>query len=260
MPYESISTANWNQMLNTIYQTNVAPDMEAYAKALFSQLYILIPHEKAMLVQLADARGERLEGPSQLAAHAFDAIDHVAFPAFEQDPYLDVISTRMHPNAFRDSDVFPEERKINEGIYRSFYLPQGVHYVMRISLTDRDTVFGQVSLYRSKDMGDFSEFDIAYANLLAKHLSFKFASLLRQGSNPVVVEEESEVEKKLRDAYGLSHRECQIATMIAQGMSDQEIADALVISLSTVKKHVYNAYSKLDVNKRVQLVTKLSSL
>ncbi len=48
-------------------------------------------------------------------------------------------------------------------------------------------------------------------------------------------------------------REQEVVLLIVSGRDDREIADALCISLSTLRKHIYNAYKKLDVNNRVQL-------
>lgn len=52
---------------------------------------------------------------------------------------------------------------------------------------------------------------------------------------------------------GLTMREQEVVLLIVSGRDDHEIADALCISLSTLRKHIYNAYKKLDVNNRVQL-------
>jgi DNA-binding CsgD family transcriptional regulator len=54
-------------------------------------------------------------------------------------------------------------------------------------------------------------------------------------------------------AIRLSVRELEVARAAARGASNQEIADALFVSLSTVKKHLYNAMEKIDVRNRVEL-------
>ena len=46
----------------------------------------------------------------------------------------------------------------------------------------------------------------------------------------------------------------EILLLIAQGKSNQEIADELFISLKTVKTHVSNILSKLQVQDRTQAV------
>jgi DNA-binding NarL/FixJ family response regulator len=48
----------------------------------------------------------------------------------------------------------------------------------------------------------------------------------------------------------LSRRELEVVNLIAQGMSNQEIAHRLVITLATVKNHVHNILDKLDVRSR----------
>ena len=56
----------------------------------------------------------------------------------------------------------------------------------------------------------------------------------------------------------LTPREQEILELISQGMTNQEIADALVIELGTVKNHVHNILSKLHVNSRKDAALYLS--
>ncbi|GEK06940.1 response regulator [Schleiferilactobacillus harbinensis] len=50
----------------------------------------------------------------------------------------------------------------------------------------------------------------------------------------------------------LTNREMEVLTLIAQGRSNQEIADELFITLKTVKTHVSNILAKLQVEDRTQ--------
>jgi ATP/maltotriose-dependent transcriptional regulator MalT len=52
---------------------------------------------------------------------------------------------------------------------------------------------------------------------------------------------------------GLTAREREIAALIAQGKSNREIADELVISETTAERHVANILSKLAFNSRTQV-------
>jgi ATP/maltotriose-dependent transcriptional regulator MalT len=49
---------------------------------------------------------------------------------------------------------------------------------------------------------------------------------------------------------GLTHREAEVLHQLAQGKSNREIAEALVIANSTVERHVANILSKLQVRSR----------
>ena len=48
----------------------------------------------------------------------------------------------------------------------------------------------------------------------------------------------------------LSHREWQVLVLLAQGRSNPEIAQQLVISIHTVEKHLTHIYAKLKVKSR----------
>jgi ATP/maltotriose-dependent transcriptional regulator MalT len=54
----------------------------------------------------------------------------------------------------------------------------------------------------------------------------------------------------------LSEREVQVLRLIADGLSNAEIADKLVIAQGTVKRHINNIYGKLGVQSRTQAVAR----
>ncbi len=55
-------------------------------------------------------------------------------------------------------------------------------------------------------------------------------------------------------AAGLTHRELQVARLLALGHTDQEIADELVITRGTASLHVHHILGKLGLRSRVQVV------
>jgi LuxR family transcriptional regulator, maltose regulon positive regulatory protein len=58
----------------------------------------------------------------------------------------------------------------------------------------------------------------------------------------------------------LSNRELALLKLIAEDLSNQEIADKLFISLNTVKTHLKNIFLKLVVDSRIQAVNKAKEL
>ena len=58
----------------------------------------------------------------------------------------------------------------------------------------------------------------------------------------------------------MTKREVEILRLVAAGMRNREIADHLVISLSTVKRHIANAYGKLGVSHRTEAVVRANEL
>lgn len=66
------------------------------------------------------------------------------------------------------------------------------------------------------------------------------------------LEHRHEVEEEFRLFEELTSREKEVLLLIAQGRSNQEIADECFITLKTVKTHVSNILSKLQVEDRTQ--------
>ena len=66
--------------------------------------------------------------------------------------------------------------------------------------------------------------------------------------------------KSLVTQLELSSRELEILGLMAEGNSNQEIANWLFVSVSTVKTHNQNLFEKLDVKRRTQAVEKAKRL
>lgn len=59
---------------------------------------------------------------------------------------------------------------------------------------------------------------------------------------------------------GLSNRELEVLDLMSKGMSNQEIAEKLFVSLNTIKTHSSKIFEKLDVKRRTQAVEKAKRL
>lgn len=69
-----------------------------------------------------------------------------------------------------------------------------------------------------------------------------------------------EIDTKKIEDLGLSKREYEVLCKLAKGHSNKEIASLLFVSESTIKTHVSNVYTKLDVKRRTQAIQKAKAL
>lgn len=58
----------------------------------------------------------------------------------------------------------------------------------------------------------------------------------------------------------LTDRECEVLQKMAEGLSNQEIADSLFISVHTVKTHTSRIFEKLAVKRRTQAIVRAREL
>jgi LuxR family transcriptional regulator, maltose regulon positive regulatory protein len=90
-----------------------------------------------------------------------------------------------------------------------------------------------------------------------------------QGSSPDIPAGKSQEDRPAKGLYEdlyegiyetLSERELEILQLIGEGYSNQEIAEQLVVTLHTVKKHSSNIYGKLGVTSRTRAVAEARRL
>ena len=63
-----------------------------------------------------------------------------------------------------------------------------------------------------------------------------------------------EPDERRRDDLGITRRELEILGLVAEGMSNREIAGKLFVSENTVKTHCSRAFDKLGAKRRTQAV------
>jgi ATP/maltotriose-dependent transcriptional regulator MalT len=86
---------------------------------------------------------------------------------------------------------------------------------------------------------DFDERDRAVLTVLRPHLS--------------AIRERWEQRRRV---HGLTDREVEVVRLVKEGLTNQEIADRLVIATGTVRTHLENIFEKLGVHTRTAAVAR----
>lgn len=108
--------------------------------------------------------------------------------------------------------------------------------------------FGVLYLENSYIPGAFNPNQLEILKLLSAEIVYaqKLKSYLEVDSCPT-----SEIKED-----SLTERELEVLRLMADDLSNKEIAKKLFISVNTVKTHIKNIYEKLQVNRRIQAVQK----
>ena len=76
---------------------------------------------------------------------------------------------------------------------------------------------------------------------------------------PHLIAMRREHRRRLSDVPAVTQRQREILQLVAAGHSNRQIARALFVSEATVRKHLENAYERLDVSNRSAAVAKLAA-
>lgn len=157
----------------------------------------------------------------------------------------------------RDTDLFPDEERMQTNWYREIYAKQGIHYAMRCQLTRNKTLIGSIDLFRQINDVDFSDREVRIMETLSSHLSQKLSQLLDATSHGIP---SVSLRGELGSRYELTARECDVVLEIAGGSLDSEASEKLCITPSTLKKHVHNIYHKMGIRNRTQLYAAVQNI
>lgn len=94
---------------------------------------------------------------------------------------------------------------------------------------------------------------------LAKENEQEIAAVIQASAHNAEVSREQRIQKCCED-NGLTEREAQAITLLAQGMTRSAIAQKWVVSENTVKYHLRNAYKKLNIHNTRELNTLIDSI
>jgi ATP/maltotriose-dependent transcriptional regulator MalT len=114
-----------------------------------------------------------------------------------------------------------------------------------------------LSLAGSSDAADVQRAHAELTRLGATAVAHKVALRLRELGRPVP---RGARPKTRANPWGLTEREWEIARLLAQGLSNAEIADRLVVSPKTVGHHVSAVLAKLGVRRRAEVAAAMIEL
>ncbi|WP_269477315.1 helix-turn-helix transcriptional regulator [Hominibacterium faecale] len=229
-----------NEILLELYRMD---DLQALEKCFLTGIGALIPYHQSNFYGIDPKSSEPL-----IRDACFIDTDERLIPAFfdsyrPENNYLINLFNYSQSIVFVESDVLDEHARRNTDFYKQFLAPQGLLCSCGIILIENGCKIGAVSIFRKEAWNDFTEKEVFILELFKPHLTelvMKFVS--------------RQEERITRYSDRLTSREKEILELIVQGYSNEEIAEKLFITVSTTKKHVYNIFSKYDVNNRMSLI------
>lgn len=146
--------------------------------------------------------------------------------------------------AVRASDVFTRREQRRRELWASVERVTGTEDCVMLWLPAPDEAMFRRLSFGSERRGGIRDRDVLLLDLLAPHL----VQLYRRAAV-----------RRATAAWpgGLTAREREVLRLVAQGRTNREVARALWISPATVRRHLENAFEKLEVKTRAAAVARV---
>lgn len=168
--------------------------------------------------------------------------------------YHDPITLQMqrHRQAVRVTQVMPQAELRRTEFFNDFLYRDGLYWGINLYAWTGNDNIGDMRIWRERRRDNFTEAEVGLLDLVRPAFT---AAIRRCRQMPATVQPAP------GDGPGafavLGRREASVARLIAQGLSDKEIAQRLGISATTVRTHIRRMFDKLDVRNRTALAQRL---
>jgi DNA-binding CsgD family transcriptional regulator len=217
-------------LLRLIADAESAQSLDAYHSELLSALAVALPCELAVWNEFQIGGWE--EPLSRTEPR--DAISPALWSAFAshmlEHPLIRHYAAGDR-SAHRLSDATGARAFHRLGLYVEFFRPLTIEHQLTLGLAGAPGRLVGISLNRARR--DFSDEELLLAELLRPHLQAGELAVRRATARAA-----------------LTSREREVLDLVAGGATNAAVAEALVVSPGTVKKHLDNIYAKLGVSSR----------
>lgn len=193
----------------------------------------------------------------------FDTLRPAFFEHVEEHPSVQHIlkTNGSEAIALKTSDFVSQRRWRNSGLYGEFYRPLAD---VRYQLTIGQRLGNMLVFFAiSRRHRDFTEEERALLTSLRPHFIQAYGNAaarselaeLRATAAPAANQGHAQSEAAgfaLMTRFGLSRREAQVLLEVARGHTNDQIAETLGISRSTVKTRLENVFRRLGVQSRTE--------
>jgi DNA-binding CsgD family transcriptional regulator len=240
-----------NRTLLELYDVDQEQEFREKALNLF---HILVPYTQGFWISIDENREIDLD------RSVYDTMDQKVFHEyvdryFKKDYIKFTFDMAREAMLYRDTDILEDSMRRKTEIYREFLRPNNIPYGAGVIFADEGKPHAIFALFRSGELGDFTEKDRYVLNVFKSHL-VNISNKLQARSTLQTDEKVKKLDKLVKE-YGLTTKEREVLQHFIQGKTNAQIGEELVISESTVKKHLHNVYVKTKVKNRIQFMALL---
>lgn len=246
MDLHRLPPAKFSQLLDAILQLNSCESISSFGGDGLKVVDDLISAEAMSLCWKADSKTEAqwLQGPrfpySKNEAGSFrkQLADH---------PILQHYTSEELGRSVRLTDLMSVLDWRRHEIYRSCLQQHRLAYTLALKAESSDGA--GLLLFIDRSLFDFSDEELLLLDALGPHLLQLLQRLSRPQPNASSNSKSTTAHtpKSLAKALAITPREAEILLHVAEGLSDKSIAERCKLHFTTVKKHLRNAYAKLNI-------------
>lgn len=250
---ETLREKEWITLNKVILEIYSIENMAQFAPHILQICKNLVPYDMGYFL-IYDEQGNCLVKDGYSAAEGMNEELFASYLSeYYAKDYLQYFLSLFKESAcYRDTDIMEEHLRSKTVFFCEFMKPNGISYGSGCVLWKDKSMLGILNFFRSERLGDFTEKEMFILNMICNHLAQKLYQLYL-AKKKCTQDEMSNKMRRFAGAMGMTNRETESFILLMTGHSNQEIADHLTISLSTVKKHVVKIFDKCHVSSRGQM-------
>lgn len=233
-------------ILNAItFKIHGIKDLDEMRMSVMEHLHYIIQYDSASFYIVSPTDSDCLIRPVGINYETEDMLQYIN--TFKKLDYSEGLMFTGKNIAYRESDIIPDEIRVNTDYYKAVYDAQGWHYSLHLNICHQEIFQGVLSFFRHKGAPDFSYDDIFVLDMIKDHLALR----LKQEREKCQTRRQTVSE--CIQTFHLSPREGSVLELLIHDQTAEEIATSLNITVSTLRKHCHHIYQKLGISTRIQL-------
>ncbi|MCM1008810.1 MAG: helix-turn-helix transcriptional regulator [Ruminococcus flavefaciens] len=240
----------WNTINNILLELYTINDLDSFAKRIMKLIKMLIPYNKGWFLLLNDTQKIQRE-KSYFIGFEKSVQDKYIDIYYDEDYLQYIYGFTSETSVYKDTDILASDIREKTDFYINFLHPENIVFGCGIILVRNSKIIGIFNLFRGEESYDFNDKEIYILNIIKKHIE-NILNTVNETNHEKISSVRSIAD--FADSYGFTSRETDVFSLLYKGLSNQEISDTLIISVSTVKKHIYNIYTKTGASSRGRLM------
>ena len=246
-----LTSVEWNELNNLALLIHGVADFKQMQRNFLNAAKLAISYEKACFYILS----ENANGHISIQSSVCINLSREVILNYEELLNTNILGKRVinlrRTLAYRSSDLLSNAEMDSN----AFLQKNRITSYAGIVFFDGNTLLGELIFYRIGKQKGFSDTEIDILNILKEHLLIRLRNEILRPS-----QFERQLKRFMQSDFDLTRREREIISLLMENNSTDEIADILVISPFTVKKHLNHIYKKLCVNNRNELISIFKTL